>query len=68
MIALILAAAAATAPSVPAAPTVRARASIRILQGASITAEAWRRQPAPREKIMTDESGRQFPLRTVDFE
>ena len=68
MIALILAAAAASTVPIPTGPTVRARATIRILQGASITAEAWKRQPTPREKIVTDESGPKSRLRTVDFE
>ena len=67
MVLLILAALASTPPA-PAGPVVRARASIRILQGASITAESWRRQATPREKIVNDEAGRQYRLRTIDFE
>ncbi len=56
----------------PAAPKVQARASIRILQGTALSAESWKRptdgQRNHRERIRTDEQGRRFRLRMVDFE
>ena len=72
MLVAILAVLLASHAPPPAAPKVQARASIRILQGAAISAESWK-QPAPdqrnrRERIRTDELGRPYRLRTIDFE
>ena len=72
MVLAILAALLASDAPPPPAPKVQARATIRILQGAAISAEGWTR-PAPeqrhrRETIRTDEMGRPYRLRTVDFE
>ena len=43
-----------------------------LLQGVAISAESWK-QPGPghrdrRERVRTDEMGRAYRLRTVDFE
>ena len=72
MVLAILAALLAGDAPPPAAPKVQARASIRILQGAAISAESWTR-PTPdqrnrRERIRTDELGRPYRLRTIDVE
>ena len=72
MVLAFLAALLASDAPPPAAPKVQARATIRILQGVAISAESWNR-PAPAqrnrsERIRTDESGRTYRLRTVDFE
>lgn len=72
MVLAILAALLASDAPPPAAPKVQARATIRILQGVAISAESWK-QPGPghrdrRERVRTDEMGRPYRLRTVDFE
>ena len=72
MVLAILAALLASDAPPPPAPKVQARATIRILQGTAISAESWTR-PTPeqrnhRERIRTDELGRPYRLRTVDFE
>lgn len=72
MVLAILSALLASNAPPPPAPKAQARATIRILQGVSISAESWK-QPGPghrnrHERIRTDEMGRPCRLRTVDFE
>jgi hypothetical protein len=46
----------------------QARATIRILNGASITKDGWKDANRRVERVVTTEDGRSYQLRVTDFE
>ena len=60
---LIAAAAVASGPV-----KAEARATIRILRPAIVSAEVWRTDPRRKERMVTDQQGQQRALRTIEFE
>ena len=60
---LILAAAAQ-----PAAPRIRAPATVRILDSATASEAKWKLDKRRRERVIRDEHDRIVRLRTIDFE
>jgi hypothetical protein len=60
-------AAAAVAAGTPL-PAGRATATIRIVNAAKVTAEAWKEAEHRTDRIVVDEQGRKQRVRIIDFE
>jgi hypothetical protein len=58
----------AAALQAPPPPKAEARAYVRVLNGAAISAKTWKQGSRQVERTVRDSDGRTYRLRIVDFE